>query len=202
MGAAYSPAPSQIQGRCPRRKQFSNLSDICGREYYGGPVSCLHDSARPTTIVRFVVSHPVDTVDAGSRRTRSHVSEKALKRSPAIANRDASATIVFITGLARIATPAPHASPRLIRSICNVSVAMPAVCLGLPFTSVAAARPRVTRLQAVARHDNDAAAITLTPVQALPRLVGSYVLNHSESSKPRSLGKPSSPFTHASSYIT
>lgn len=91
------------------------------------PWSSLLKLGRPLAVLGSVVAVPVDAINrVGQRRPLSHVLQKVVKGTPAIANRDSSAAVSVVAGSPWVAAPVPHRLPRAVsrRGWCS-KVGMP-----------------------------------------------------------------------------
>ena len=77
-------------------------------------VAPLFASGRPFAILRRVAAIVVDSFECQAFRLDAHVVKKVLEVGPALADRDATATVASIGGIFRIAATPDCAAPRFV----------------------------------------------------------------------------------------
>ena len=134
------------------------------------PVVDLLRSSGPATIGGGVGPVVVAALDRQSGRRLAHVCEKVLEGEPALADDDATPSIVLPIGTFGIATPLDHRSPASVKRGLGASsgVAVPEISSCSGFLAVTAATDSSSTPQGIGASDETDAAIALAePEQVL-----------------------------------
>lgn len=96
------------------RMSHAIVSDCVGTS----PVICLFGFGRPTAIFRAIVAIVINPINRVIRRgAESHICKEVLKGvTPALANRDASSSIPFVSNAIRVLAARLHALPGMVFS--------------------------------------------------------------------------------------
>ena len=119
-----------------RYLSFSCISSLCKAVY-------------PSAITGFIIAEWINSINACTRRTFSHVFQKCFKFSPSRAHSNANSTVIFIERSSRKVTTRKHSSPRNISRGRFYSWAMTMFCIGFAskFMAYAATTNRIATAQ-------------------------------------------------------